>query len=64
MAPPNLSNGIDEGSSPRADVRAHMIAYIKKHFSELLGTDAALLDAPGGLDALAQKFHSKFWRQA
>ena len=64
MAPPNLSNGIDDGASEREEVRAHMIAYIRKHFSELLGNDTDLLDRPGGLDAIAQKFHAKFWRNS
>lgn len=61
MAPPNLGSGIDE-LAERPDMRSHMIGYIRKHFSELLGSDAALLDAPGGLDAIAQRFHAKFWR--
>ena len=64
MAPPNYSSdGIDE-SNDRSDMRTHMIAYIKKHFSELLGGDTDLLDSPGGLDQIAQKFHAKFWRQS
>ena len=35
------------------DLQSTLIAYIKEHFGEMLGEHAALLDAPGGLDALA-----------
>lgn len=59
MAPPPVfSNGFD-GEAPRPDHRAQMVAYIKAHFSDLLGADAELLEAPGGLDALAAKLHAK-----
>jgi hypothetical protein len=64
MAPPNLSNDGLDSAADRPDVRAHMIAYIRKHFADLLGDDAQLLETDGGLDAIAQKFHAKFWRQS
>jgi hypothetical protein len=35
------------------DPATAMKAYIKQHFSDLLGPHVALLDEPGGLDALA-----------
>lgn len=33
-----------------------MIAYIRDHFSDLLGSDAALLDLDNGLDLIANKY--------
>lgn len=38
---------------------AEMLDYIKRHFSDALGEDVALLDVPGGLDALAAKLHER-----
>ena len=35
------------------DTATAMKAYIKEHFKDLLGPHVALLDEPGGLDALA-----------
>jgi hypothetical protein len=35
-----------------------MIDYIKTHFADMLGPDVALLETPGGLDALADKVHA------
>jgi hypothetical protein len=34
------------------DVRAYMTAYIREHFSHLLGEHADLLDQPDGLDKI------------
>jgi len=34
------------------DFKGKMIEFIRKNFSDLLGDDAKLLDAPGGLDIL------------
>ncbi len=34
--------------------RDKMIGYIRREFSDLLGADARLLDAPGGLEALSR----------
>lgn len=39
-------------AGPDTDFRAHMIAYIRSHFSDLLGDAARLLDQPDGLDRL------------
>lgn len=39
------------------DFRAGMVDYIRHHFSELLGDDVALLDQPGGLEAIRAKYH-------
>lgn len=41
-----------------ADTTATMKAYIREHFSELLGPYEALLDQPGGLDLLAEMVKS------
>lgn len=38
------------------DITAKMIAYIRDHYSHLLGPDVALLDQPGGLDLLHRKY--------
>jgi hypothetical protein len=35
-----------------------MVDAIKLHFGDMLGPDAALLDTPEGLDALAAKLHA------
>jgi hypothetical protein len=37
-----------------ADVRGEMIAYIRRHFGDLLGEHAALLDREDGLDEIAR----------
>lgn len=46
-----------EGST--ATLRDEMVQYIRTHFADVLGSDAALLDTPGGLDALAAKMHAR-----
>jgi hypothetical protein len=40
------------------DTAATMKAYIREHFSELLGPYEVLLDQPGGLDLLAEMVRS------
>lgn len=35
-----------------------MVDYIRRHFADILGPDAALLDSPEGLAALAAKLHA------
>ena len=40
------------------DPATAMKAYIKEHFSDLLGPHVALLDQPGGLDTLASLLRS------
>ncbi len=38
--------------------QAEMVDYIKRHFGDMLGPDAALLETQDGLDALAAKLHA------
>jgi hypothetical protein len=38
--------------------QAEMVDYIKAHFGDMLGPDAALLETPEGLDALCAKLHA------
>jgi len=38
--------------------QADMIDYIKRHFADMLGADAALLESQEGLDSLAAKLHA------
>ena len=35
------------------DNRATMVEFIREHFGDVLGSHAALLDQPGGLDLIA-----------
>lgn len=51
-----------DGMRPSMSRRTHeedMIDYIRVHFSDVLGEDAALLDAPGGLDTIAAKVRAR-----
>ena len=41
-----------------ADTRNAMVDYIREHFADVLGPHVALLDQPGGLDALAEMVRS------
>lgn len=38
-----------------ADAREKMTAYIRRHFSGLLGSKVNLIDAPNGLDLIQQE---------
>ena len=40
------------------DTRATMVAFIREHFSDMLGPHTALLEQPGGLDLLADMVRS------
>ncbi len=44
------------------EFRLRMISYIKQEFGSMLGQDIELLDKPGGLQILLQKYRGK--RQA
>ena len=54
---PVLSDGTQVAIETRP-FQDEMIDYIKRHFADMLGPDAALLDTPGGLDLLAEKVHA------
>jgi hypothetical protein len=41
------------------DFESRMIAYIREHFSDLLGDRASLLDSPDGLNKLASFLNGK-----
>ncbi len=38
------------------EVRERMIRFVKTHYAETLGKDIELLDQPGGLELLHQKY--------
>jgi hypothetical protein len=38
------------------EVRERMIRFIKTHYAKTLGKDIELLDQPGGLELLHQKY--------
>lgn len=40
------------------EVRERMIRFIKTHYAKTLGKDIELLDQPGGLELLHQKYCS------
>ncbi len=42
-----------------ADAREKMTAYIRKHFSDVLGSKINLIDAPNGLELIQQEVKSK-----
>ena len=41
------------------EFRQRMIAYIRQEFGNMLGQDVELLDKPGGLQTLLQKYRGK-----
>jgi hypothetical protein len=53
---PVLTDGTQVALDPRT-FQMEMVDYIKRHFGDMLGPDAALLETPEGLDALAAKLH-------
>jgi hypothetical protein len=48
---------VEREAAPRS-FQQLMIEQIKRDFGDMLGPDAALLDTPEGLDALARKLHA------
>ena len=56
--PPVLSDGVQVHLDTRS-LQAEMIDTIKRHFGDLLGSDVALLETPGGLDVLAARLHAR-----
>lgn len=42
-----------------ADAREKMTAYIRKHFSGILGSKINLIDAPNGLELIRQEVKAK-----
>ena len=52
---------LTEGTQVNLEARTfqmEMVDYVKRHFGDMLGPDAALLDSQEGLDALAAKLHA------
>lgn len=45
--------------SSDADAREKMTAYIRKHFSGVLGSKVNLIDAPNGLELIRQEVQAK-----
>ena len=41
------------------EARQRIIRFIKTHYAKTLGKDIELLDKPGGLEALQQKYADK-----
>ena len=48
--------------SDESEGRAKMTAYIRKHFSGILGDDARLLDMANGLELVQEKAHARLAR--
>lgn len=46
----------DEDEGTHLTIREKMVAFLRKHYSETLGEDAALLDHPEGLRLLHEKY--------
>jgi hypothetical protein len=44
------------GKHDENEVRERMIRFIKTHYAKTLGKDIELLDQPGGLELLHQKY--------
>jgi hypothetical protein len=54
---PVLTDGTQVSLEART-FQMEMVDYIRRHFGDMLGPDAALLETPEGLDALAAKLHA------